>query len=133
MRKDKLVKKLEALTLCTAMIFSLGTGTKDTTVTKAASQSEDAKMTYIVRAEDKNTRKELEHQYDVGDTISELSNDSMGKENFTTLELTGKEAAKLEKNDSVELVEPDVVVKGLSMDRKKKVKKIQSRKADKTR
>lgn len=133
MRKDKLVKKLGALTICTAMIFSLGTGTNDTTVTKAASQSEDAKMTYIVRAEDKNTRKELEHQYDVGDTISELSNDSMEKENFTTLELTGKEAVKLEKNDSVELVEPDVVVKGLSMDRKKKVKKIQSRKADKTR
>ena len=133
MRKDKLVKKLGALTICTAMIFSLGTGTNDTTVTKAASQSEDAKMAYIVRVEDKNTRKELEHQYDVGDTISELSNDSMEKENFTTLELTGKEAAKLEKNDSVELVEPDVVVKGLSMDRKKKVKKIQSRKADKTR
>ncbi len=131
MKKRELVKKLQAFLFGTAIIFSSG---MHETERAGAKTAQDTKRTYIIHTEDESTRKKLSSQYEKVNTISDLSSDRMQEENFTTLELTETEAQKLEKKDAVELVEPDVVVKGSSICcTDKKVEKIRSRKADKNR
>ena len=132
MRKNKLVKRLSSLTLCTAMIFSLGAGMNHTTVTKAASQSEDAKMTYIVLAESKNVVSKLSGQYEETDNVNDNSDELAEKNNILALKMTDSDASRLEAKDEIKSVEKDSIVSASTITKFSHPKKVKmSRKSKK--
>ena len=108
--KKNLLKRIGAISICMSLLLNLG----NTAISKAESGEEAD--SYIVLATDKSTMNALERKYEDSGSVSELSVESMKAANFTTLELSDSEAAAIEKEDDVLIVEPDVEVQAFSTD-----------------
>lgn len=105
----KCCKKTIAASLCAILVLGLGNRMCYTSV---RAKDQEKKQVYIVQTAAGNKREALGEKYEEGDTISELSCDSMQEDNFITLELTEGEAELLERDQKIDLVEKDIEVRG---------------------
>ena len=114
--KKKFLNRSLAVLLGTAMVMNFGSVGVSSAESVEESKNIEKVDTYIVQTVDESKRDVLDEKYESADSISNLSEDSMQEANFTTLELSGREAEQLERDKKVVLVEPDIEVKGSDCD-----------------
>ena len=114
--KKKFLNRSLAVLLGTAMVMNFSNVGVSSAESVEESKNIERVDTYIVQTVDESKRDVLDEKYESADSISTLSEDSMQEANFTTLELSGREAEQLERDKKVVLVEPDIEVKGSDCD-----------------
>lgn len=106
-------KKAAAVLLSVAMILPVGMGAAPADA-REESQIVQRKQGYLVQTISEKKLEALDEIYEESETVSELGEDSMKEDGFTALELTEKQAERLEKDSGVAIVEPDVMVQASS-------------------
>lgn len=106
-------KKAAAVLLSVAMILPVGMGAAPADA-REESQIVQRKQGYLVQTISEKKLEALDEIYEESETVSELGEDSMKEDGFTALELTEKQADRLEKDSGVAIVEPDVMVQASS-------------------
>lgn len=106
-------KKAAAVLLSVAMILPVGMGAAPADA-REESQIVQRKQGYLVQTISEKKLEALDEIYEESETVSELGEDSMKEDGFTALELTEKQADRLEKDSGVAIVEPDVIVQASS-------------------
>lgn len=107
------IRSIAAVSLSMMMVFQLGAGAALATAREGEPKEEQTR-TYIVQTNTEKKMAALDRRYEEGETISELSEDSMKDACFTTLELTERQAESLENDKGVEVIEPDLTVQASS-------------------
>ena len=105
-------KRILAVALSMVLALNMGIYTPD--VAHAVEVQKEKTQTYIVQTTTESKLEALDRKYEEGNTVSDLSSDSMKEDNFTTLELTDSQAEALEKDKKVSIIERDIEVKGCS-------------------
>ena len=107
------LRKATVVILSAVMVFSSVVGTVPVMAGKS-DQTGGRKQTYLVQAVSEQKLAALDQVYEESETVSELGEDSMKEDGFTALELTEKQAERLEKDHRVAIVEPDIMVQASS-------------------
>lgn len=116
------VKRLGAVLLTAVCVMGIAYP-----VTGEATQStggqKERKKKFIVRVMSEQQAVQLEKKYETSDSISKLGEKNLQEHSLAALELTDTEARKLEENESVQVLEPDIVVTASALSTRKVVKR----------